>query len=141
MRFLALILVLTATTFAQPLPEKPRFVAVDVVADSGKSELGAWQIELDDPSNTAQIVGVEGGESAAFGDPAFYDPAALMQSRIILAAYSTGKNLPKGRTRIATIHLRVEGERPDFTINVIAAGDEDGSRIPLTIQLEERNRS
>ena len=42
-------------------------------------ELAAWQIDVTDPEHRARIVGVEGGESAAYAGPPAHDPRALQR--------------------------------------------------------------
>ena len=41
------------------------------------------------------------------------DPAALAGDRVILAAYSTAEQLPKGRFRIARVHVQVTIDAPE----------------------------
>src|ERR1051325_4419258 len=65
-------------------PGGPRFVAVDIVVDSGSTPPAAYQVGLSGARGEIQIVGVEGGESAAFAEPPYYDPAALQHERIII---------------------------------------------------------
>lgn len=115
----------------------PRFGWVDVYLDSGTVRLAAYQVELAAETGAFQIVGIEGGEHAAFTEPPYYDPAALQHDRVILAAFSTDESLPAGRTRVARVHVRVEGAAPQYVAVLIVAGDADGMRIPAEIQLEE----
>lgn len=112
----------------------PRFVAVDVFIDSGATPLGAWQVEIKAVGGDAKLVGVEGGETAAYKQPPYYDPAALHESqlreRVILAGFSTGGNLPAGKTRVARIHVQVSGQgEPEYTTKLVTAGAADGIRI------------
>ncbi|MBE0537829.1 MAG: hypothetical protein IH624_19385 [Phycisphaerae bacterium] len=110
-----------------------RFVPLHVFIDSGEAPLAAWQFELNATSDV-KIVGVENGEHEAFAEPAYYDPAALMNNRIIIAAFSTADALPTGRTRVATIHLQITGDAdPDYELILTVAGARDGSEIPATI--------
>lgn len=109
-----------------------RFIAVDVFVDSGASELAAYQFEFSGPESVT-IVGVEGGESKAFANAPYYDPEALMKGRIIVAAFTTGEELPTGKTRVARLHLRVAGEPvPEFAVQLTVAGDADGKPIKAT---------
>jgi kynurenine formamidase len=103
---------------------------VDIYVDSGQAQLGAWQLEFTG-GNDVQLVGVEGGEHAAYSQPPHYDAAALMRNRVILAALNTTDALPTGKTRVARLHLRVSGQ-PTFETTLIAAGDADGERIDAT---------
>ena len=90
-----------------------RFRAVDIYIDLKQNTLGAYQLEWASKNPGARIVGIEGGESLAFRQPPYYDPKAIQHQRVILAAFSTAKaeKLPKGKTRVATIHLQMTGER------------------------------
>ena len=117
-----------------------RFEWVDVYLDSGDAPLAAYQLELTAESGTFQIVGVEGGEHAAFVEPPYYDPAALQHDRVILAAFSTGDDLPTGSTRVARVHVMIEGERPSYVATLTVAATADGGSIPVEIQLEEGAR-
>ena len=125
----------------------PRFKAVDVFVDSAQVPLAAYQVEIvakaggnpETPGTSAftvTLVGVEGGEHAAFKNPPHYDPAALhadqLKDRIILAAFNTGADLPSGRTRVARIQVMVEGPEPVYSVIVKAAGAADGTRINAT---------
>jgi hypothetical protein len=107
-----------------------RFVPVDIYVDSHEAPLGAWQIEFLGHGDV-ELVGVEGGEHAAYQQPPHYDAAALMQDRVILAALNTTDDLPTGKTRVARLHLRVTGE-PTFETMLIVAGDAGGQRIEAT---------
>ena len=106
--------------------------------DSGEVPLGAYQFELSDPAGSIKIVGVEGGEHAAFAEPPYYDPEALQNERIIIAAFNTGDDLPVGNTRVATVHVRVAGQAdPDYTVNLAVAADADGEEIPATVSISQ----
>ena len=110
---LALVLVGAAAPKQQD-PDPLRFTYVDVYVDSGR----------------ALIVGVEGGEDAAFAEPPYHDPAALQGGEIVLAAFHTGHAGPAGRTRVARLHLAVRGDAPvDFTTTLEVAAS-DAGRLP-----------
>lgn len=113
-----------------------RFTAVDIFVDSGDLPLAAYQFELSAAVGSFKIVGVEGGEHAAFAEPPYYDPAALHgEGRIIIAAFNTGDDLPTGRTRVARVHVWITGEpSPDFDVKLIVAGSVDGEEIEATIE-------
>ncbi|MBM4029554.1 MAG: hypothetical protein FJ280_29770 [Planctomycetes bacterium] len=84
-----------------------------------------------------KIVGVEGGAHPAFREAPYYDPAALMNDRIIIAAFHTGKDLPSGRTRIATIHLQVPADaEPRYELKLTVAADANGGNLPAKLNLE-----
>lgn len=97
-----------------------RFDAVDIMLNiPAGAELGSYQIELAplaDQHTTVRVVGIEGGEHQSFQTPPFYDPKAIGNERVILAAYSTADELPSGTTRIARVHYEIsgEGELPDL---------------------------
>jgi len=110
-----------------------RFMPLHVFIDSGETALAAWQFELK-ASGDVKIVGVENGEHEAFAEPAYYDPAALMNNRIIIAAFSTAEQLPTGKTRVATVHLQITGDaEPQYELILSVAGDRDGNEISATI--------
>ena len=115
-----------------------RFAPLHIYLDSGNSSLAAYQFELKATAGQIEIVGVEGGRHEAFKEAPYYDPAALAKDRIIIAAFSTGSDLPKGRTRIATIHLQIIGDaEPEYELKLAVAGDADGKEIPAEITFEK----
>jgi hypothetical protein len=115
-----------------------RFEAVEIYIDSKDEALAAYQFELSTKAGEIAIVGVEGGEHPAFKEPPYYDPAALSNDRIIIAAFNTGKDLPKGRTRVATIHLQLTGEtEPEYVLELDVAASASGNRIAANISLAE----
>ena len=115
-----------------------RFAPLHIYIDSGNKSLAAYQFELKAVAGQIKIVGVEGGRHEAFKEAPYYDPAALAKDRIIIAAFSTGSNLPKGRTRIATVHLQIVGDdEPQYELKLIIAGDADGKEIPAEITFDK----
>jgi len=113
-----------------------RFEAVDVYVDSGKSPLAAYQFELAAEVGDMKIVGIEGGEHAAFKEPPYYDPAALMKHRVIIAAFNTGADLPSGKTRVARVHVQVTGDaEPEYVVKLHVAASADGKEIKATATL------
>ena len=115
-----------------------RFAPLHIYLDSGNKSLAAYQFELKAHAGQIKIVGVEGGQHKAFEGAPYYDPAALANDRIIIAAFNTGSELPKGRTRIATIHLQIIGDaEPDYELKLIVAGDADANEIPAKISFEK----
>ncbi len=118
---------------------KTRFAPLHVYLDSGGKALAAFQFELKATAGQVKIVGVEGGSHEAFSKtPPYYDPAALASDRIIIAAFSTQKDLPKGRTRIATLHLQILGDvQPQYELKLVVAADADGREIPAKISFEK----
>lgn len=98
---------------SQPRAEaRSPFRVLDVYVDSGAAPLAAYQFEFDTTQKSVgemKLVGIEGGDAAAFKEPPHYDPRALAQpvSKVIVAAFNTGKDLPTGRTRVARLMVRV----------------------------------
>ena len=118
----------------QPEQNGARFEAWDVFVDSGAQALGAYQFEWLVRGGGARIVGVEGGEHAAFATAPYYDPAALQGGRIVIAAFSTSKDLPHGRTRVARVHLLVDtGSKPEFAVQLQACADGDGATLQAEV--------
>ena len=116
-----------------------RFAPLHIYIDSGNKNLAAYQFELKAVAGQIKIVGVEGGRHEAFKEAPYYDKAALyVNDRIIIAAFSTGSNLPKGRTQIATIHLQIIGDaEPQYELKLIVAADADAKEIPAEITFEK----
>ncbi|HPF39329.1 MAG TPA: hypothetical protein P5081_01195 [Phycisphaerae bacterium] len=116
-----------------------RFVAYDVFIDAGADALAAYQIEISDLSGRAKIVGVEGGETTAFDAPPYYDPKALNgEGRIILGAFTTEEDGPTGRTRVARLHMQIEGEPAvDFDVQLVVAADSNARDIDANVTLIE----
>lgn len=115
-----------------------RFAPLHIYLDSGNRSLAAYQFELKAAAGQIKIVGVEGGQHQAFKEAPYYDPAALAKNRIIIAAFNTGSDLPKGRTRIATIHLQITGDaEPQYELKLAVTADADGREIPAEITFEK----
>jgi hypothetical protein len=126
-----LLIVLCLLSSAAPARQAtPRFVAVDIYADTGGRPLAAWQIELNCDPTQAKIVGVEGaGEK-----PPYYDPAALQGGRIILADFSTEPSLPSGRVLVARVHFQETGS-PTYVPTLMAAAVPGGERFEPRIEV------
>jgi len=117
---------------------KVRFAPLHIYLDSGNKPLAAFQFELKAAAGQIKIVGVEGGHHKAFKEAPYYDPAALANDRIIIAAFNTGSELPKEQTRITTIHLQIIGdEEPEYELNLTVAADADGKELPAKITFEK----
>jgi len=124
----ACISVLCAWSFLAAGPA--RFEAIDIEIEAPDDPLAAYQIELFDRSGRMQIAGVEGGDPAAFREPPYYDPRALRESRIVLAAFSTSEDLPRGRIRVARIHVMIEGDgEPEIESRLVVAATAGGREI------------
>ncbi len=124
---------------AQPQGAGVRFQAVHVSVDTGEEPLAAYQLDLRATTGNVRIVGIEGGEHAAFADPPYYDPTAIQGDRVIIGAFSTARagTLPVGRTRIATIHVRVTGDRqPEYEAELSVAATANGGAIPGRLILD-----
>lgn len=121
-------------------PDSVRFSAVEVYLNT-EEPVAAWQFELTEADALMQVVGVENGESAAFAGTPYYDRQAVENGaadRIVIADFSLAdeKRLPRGRTRIATVHLAARADR-DLqleTVLVVATGY-DGQPIHASISL------
>ena len=140
---LLLLTALLGTLFAQPAVtnQSVRFQAVDLFIDSKETPLAAYQLEFRVKTGDAKVVGVEGGEHSAFKDAPFYDPKAIQHERVIIAAFNTtaADKLPKGKTRVATIHLQVAGERqPDCAVKLETAATLEGRKILVETTYQER---
>jgi hypothetical protein len=142
---LALLAALSPLVTSAPIAElngPARFIAVDLFIDPRGEPLGAYQVEISDPDGIAEIVGIEGGEHPAYSEPPFYDPAALRSGhRIVLAAFSTSPQLPRSDTRVASIHLRVAGDRdPELALVLEVALAASGAPIQASAHLEGVDR-
>jgi hypothetical protein len=118
-----------------------QFRAVDIYIDSKDKALAAYQLTFSVANGGAKIVGIEGGDRPAFAEPPYYDPKAMQQERVIIAAFSTNavNALPTGKTRVATIHLQLNSAtQPEFNLKLQAAADADGNRIKAETSVEER---
>ncbi len=112
--------------------ETARFRAIDVYIDPGSHALAAYQIELE---SDATIVGIEGGENRSFAEAPYYDPEALQGGRIILAAFTLDENLPRGRVRVARVHVMETGAAL-YHPRLVAAAQPGGDSIPARIELK-----
>ena len=138
-------IVLVALLAACVWPQAPaqdsgrvRFRAIDIIIDTGDAPLAAYQFELAAEMGTIAIIGIEGGEHPAFAEPPYYDAAALQKNHIIIAAFSTQKDLPAGKTRVARVHVRVTGDtEPQYVVALRVAASPDGTHIPATAAASE----
>ncbi|HXE56119.1 MAG TPA: hypothetical protein VN541_24045 [Tepidisphaeraceae bacterium] len=116
----------------------PRFVWVDAYIDPHGAALAAYQFELTARGADVTLVGVEGGEHPAFTQPPYYDPRANVQNRIVIAAYSTGTDLPRSRTRVARVMLRVTGNvSPAYSTKLQVAASPEAKPIEAQIDILE----
>jgi hypothetical protein len=130
-------------TSAAQHDDSGRFAAVDIYLDSSEP-VAAWQFEFSSRKGLMKVVGVENGESAAFGGTPYYDREAVQlgtADRIIVADFSLADAdlLPSGRIRIATLHRMVTGtDVPGFDVDLVTAVTHDGKRIDASTSLESQ---
>ena len=141
-------ILLCAVLLGMALPSSPQsdgkaiqFAALDIYLETTEP-LAVWQFELRESSGMMRVVGVENGDSAAFGGPPYYDLGAVSEGaadRIIVAHYSMSPadELPTGRSRIATVHVQLGGSAdPDYLLNLMAVGGADGEPIQASIDFD-----
>jgi hypothetical protein len=129
----AAVLLLLAVLQGSAQTNTIQFRAVDLFVDSTNQPLAAYQVEFT-ASPGVKIVGIEGGDHEVFRQPPFYDPKAIQRERAVLGAFSTAAadKLPKGKTRVATIHVQTSGsEALRFELVVKAAATVGGRKIPV----------
>lgn len=122
--------------------EQVHFTAFDIFVDSKNIPLAAYQLEFSGPADKVRITGIEGGEHEAFKTPPFYDPKAMQQERVILAAFTSAPagQLPSGRTRVATVHVQFTGsQKPVFSVKSHTAADSEGAEIRTQTTFSERS--
>lgn len=141
MRCVATLLLLLWSTslWADVTPKAaPRFRSIEVIVDPAGSNLAAYQIEIF-VRGDAQIVGVEGGEHPAFNAAPYYDPAALNQGRIIIAAFSTATDVPSKTTRVVTLHVREQVPGPvEYEAKSVTAANTHGTAINVVVSLRHQ---
>ena len=82
--------------------------------------------------------------AGAYPEAPYYDRAAVDRGaadRIIVASFSLSPaaELPVGRARVATVHVRLTGAAaPDYQLQLVAAGAADGRPIDAKITLDTR---
>ena len=157
----AMLLVLLLATVAAPEPGPPveathpttngaidstkvRFISVDVFIESNDAPLAAYQFDFVAADSNVRIVGLEGGEHAAFAEPPYYDAQAMTGNRVIAAAFSTNApaDLPSGRVRIATVHAQLDVDaEPRFEAKLVTAANADGEKIEARISTQKGHES
>ena len=121
--------------------KKVRFAALDVHLESAEP-VAAWQFELSEARGRMRVVGVENGDSPAFAKAPYYDRKAVSDGRadrIIVADFTLrpAAELPVGRVRIATVHVRLTGDsEPEYVLRLTAAGNAQGKPVPASIHLK-----
>lgn len=123
----------------EPPQASTRFEPIDVFIEAGEQPLAAYQFEFAAETGDITIVGVEGGEHAAFREAPYYDPKALHQEgRILIATFNTGDDLPAGKTRVARVHVMVTGEtEPEYVVRLHVSAAPDGTPIPAVVSCEK----
>ena len=119
------------------VPKSPRFVALDVVVDAGAEPLAAYQVEIKDAAGFAKIVGIEGGEGEHKAAP-YYDPAAMQHEHVIIGGLSTSAadGLPRGATRVARVHVMIEGGEPKWEAVLMTAGAAGGRKVEGVVRVK-----
>ena len=118
-----------------------RFAALDVFLESAQP-VAAWQFELSEAGGRMRVVGVENGDSPAFAKAPYYDRKAVSDGRadrIIVADFTLRPEaeLPVGRVRIATVHMRIAGEpEPEFVLRLVTAGNGRGEPVPASVHFD-----
>ena len=128
---------------AQETNTKIRFEAVDIYVDSCTKPLAAYQLEFWVGNGGAKIVGIEGGTHPAFSEPPFHDPKAMQKERVIIAAFNTdsANKLPRGKTRVATIHLQLSGGKtPEYKIKLQTAATVQARKISAEATFETQDQ-
>lgn len=119
-----------------PVVAAARFETVDVYIDAGETPLAAYQFTIQSATKSALLSGLEGGEHPAFSHPPYYDNAALIDEKVIVAAFSTADVLPQGRTRVARLHVQVQDEKDaEYVATLQTAAGADGSVIPAKVSV------
>ena len=144
----SVIIAAPRTNAPQPDTQTPdesssvRFMPFEVFIETGDQPLAAYQFEFVASDANARVVGIEGGDHPAFKKPPYYDPKAMKNERVIVAAFSLNApdSLPSGRVRIATIHMMFTGDVPvKTTAKLKACGTVGGMPIQATIDVPADN--
>jgi len=128
------------TSLSPAVEPEVRFRPYDVVVEVSATPVAAYQVVLEVDSGDAVLVGVEGGDPPGFREPPYYDPEALMEGRVVLAAFSTDAVLVPGRHRVATVHVQEAGPPPRYALDLVVAADDEGRPAPATVQLKPREQ-
>ena len=132
MRCLQLIVVTFGLAGALQAAADTQFLVVDVFVESA-APLAAWQVAFRDRAGRTRVVGIEAGADEAFERPPYYDREAVnggQADRIVLANYSLAapQALPRGRVRVARLHVMVDGAA-DFSVDLDVAATAGGQQI------------
>lgn len=132
---------------AQSEGQSVTFAAFDVFIEPRGEALAAYQVEVRAEVGAAagsiKIVGIEGGEGAAFADAPYYDVRAMQSERAIIGALARdlGAGATKVRTRVARIHVMAEGITGKLDVNQLSvklqvAGDPQGRSIGAEVSIQ-----
>ena len=113
-RILLFASLVTGISWSVPAFSASRFMPVHIVIDSTEP-LAAWQFEFTRIDGSMQVVGLENGDGPAHDTAPYYDRGAVAAGaadRLVVAHYSLldRTRLPSGTTRVATLHVMVDGE-------------------------------
>lgn len=142
---LAVASTLLCGSFASPSGADPKlgraFETIDIHLDARGHGLSGYHLVVEGPAGS-RVVGIEGGDGV-FAAPPHYDPAALERSgAVVLLAYQLDGALPRGRTRVCTLHyFRDEASRrqdPEYTVTPVVAVDRNGHEIPVRVDWVKR---
>ncbi|MEM7235373.1 MAG: hypothetical protein AAF517_24590 [Planctomycetota bacterium] len=119
--------------------ESIRFEYWELSVDSAETALAAWQIEVVDPEGRTEFLAFEGGSHSAFSKPPKYVAKELVRGKLILAAFSTAKDLPRKKTVVAGLHVQVRGDGdPMYRVRIVAAAGADGNELEASVTLKKR---
>lgn len=141
---LILGLLLAAPSLAQRANSdgpKIRFQTVDIFVNASDQPLAAYQLEVVAESGDVKIVGIEGGQHAAFQDAPYYDTRAIQREQVVIAAFNTAAadKLPTGKTRVAVIHVQITGdENPEYIVRLKTAATVQGEKVSAVATVEQR---
>lgn len=141
---LILGLLLAAPSLAQRAKQdgpKIRFQTVDIFVDANNQPLAAYQLEMVAESGDVKIVGIEGGQHAAFRAAPYYDTRAIQREQVVIAAFNTAAadQLPTGKTRVAAIHVQITGdENPKYIVRLKTAATVQGEKVSAEATVEQR---
>lgn len=114
------------------------FAAYDLFIDPAGEELGGYQLRVE-AGRGVKFAGVEGGDHAGYKTPPIYDSKAINKETIILAAIGSGRELPREKTRVATLHVQVSNEAiAQFKIKLLSSGSSGAKRIFPEVTIRKR---
>lgn len=119
------------------------FAVYDVFLEPHGEPMAAYQLKISDQNSAVKILSVEGGEHKSYQNPPFFDPKAIQQNVIKLAAFATdpADALPKRKTRVAALHVEINDDlKPRLVVAIEAAARPGGSRIFIEATLSKREK-